>query len=61
MSPSSDRDAELRVEIGDHSRSMGEEPYLGYETGAMRYKENNENNKHHGSEDVRSMNDSKGG
>ena len=40
---------------------MGEEPYLGYEMRAMWYKENNENNKHHGSERERPMNDSKGG
>ena len=54
------RDAELRVGIDDRSESMGEEPYLGYEMCAMRYKENNKNNKHHGSERECSMNGSKG-
>ena len=43
-------DAELRVEIDNHSGSMGVEPYLGYEMRAMQYKENNENNKHHDDE-----------
>ena len=54
-------DAELRVGIDDRSRSMGKELYLGYEMHAIRYKENNENNKYHGSKRERLMNDSRGG
>ena len=54
-------DAELRVEIDDRSGSVGEEPYLGYEMRAMRFKENNENNKQHNDECERPMNDIKGG
>ena len=54
-------DVELRVGIDDRSGSMGAKPYLGYDMRAMRGRENNENNKHHGDEHERQMNDSKGG
>ena len=54
-------DAELRVGIDDRSGSMGAEPYLGSDMRAIRGRENNENNKHHGDEREYPMNDSKGG
>ena len=54
-------DAELWVRIDDRSGSMGAEPYLGSDMRAMRGRENNKNNKHHGDEREYLMNDSKGG